>query len=161
MVNITTTTNKESPTEKRILVCDDDEHIRAMVEVQLQLEGFQVKTARDAKNVLKNCLEFQPHLIITDLMMPGGGGYELIRTLQSDPLTSKIPVLMISGANIDKTTKAMLTQEPNMVGFLEKPLHLNSFTMKIHQTLNTKTKEERMIEDQQRLGDINLDKFNF
>jgi len=139
--------NKEEPSSKRILVVDDDETIRQLMDATLTSEGFKVKTARDGRGILQIVGSFPPHLIITDLMMPGGGGYELLRVLQADPATSKTPVLIISGANLDNSTKAMMQQEPNVKGFIEKPLHPYSLMVKIHQLLNTKTKEEKMIEE--------------
>jgi DNA-binding response OmpR family regulator len=152
---------KSHPSEKKILVFDDDDQIRQMVQLQLELEGFKVKVGRDGRNVLAVALEFKPDLIVTDLMMPGGGGYEVLHSLQSDSLTRKVPVLMMSGANLDASTKALMKSESNVVDYLEKPLHLQSFLTKVHSILKTKNLEERMIDDQLKMGDINLDKYNF
>lgn len=152
---------KGSPSEKKILVIDDDEHIRQMVKLQLELEGFQVKASRDGRNILAIALEFHPDLVVTDLMMPGGGGYEVLRSLQSDDLTRKVPVLMMSGAALDPSTKNLMKSESNVVDYLDKPLHMTAFVYKVHAILNTKTKEERIIEDQQKMGDVDFNKFNF
>src|SRR5262245_7509536 len=104
------------------MVLDDDDSILQMIRMTLETEGFQVRTGRDAVDVLKKAVEYRPDLIICDLMMPGGGGYELIRSLQSDDLTRKTPILMVTGYSMDASTKAMIQQEPNLAGYFEKPI---------------------------------------
>ncbi len=121
-----------------------------------------VKTARDGRFVQKAAGPLTPHLIVVDLMMPGGGGYELIRTLQSNPATNKTPVLIITGATLDHSTRSMLEREPNVKGFIEKPLHPYSFLNKVHAILNTQSKEEKMMEERAReMKKFEPDKFEF
>src|SRR5688500_3737093 len=90
--------NRRSAAEKKILVVDDDDGVVQMMRTTLEVEGFQVRTSRDGRDVLKKAVDFQPDLIVTDLMMPGAGGYDVIRNLQSDDLTRKTPVLIVTGA---------------------------------------------------------------
>jgi CheY-like chemotaxis protein len=137
---------KQLPSEKKIMVFDDDDAILQMMKVALETEGFQVRTGRDGNNILKKAVEYRPDLIVSDLMMPGGGGYEVVRLLQSDDITRKVPVLMITGYAMDSSTKAMIQQEPNMAGFFEKPVRPERLMKKIHEILNTKSLQEQMEE---------------
>jgi len=130
-------------------VVDDDAEILAMLEMTLGAEGFIVKTGRDGRNILQKALEFQPDLIMADLMMPGGGGYEVLRSLQGDDLTRKTPVLIITGYEMNSSTKDMMKLEPNMAGYMEKPLRPYSLTSRIHEILNTKTPQEEQMEQNQ------------
>ncbi len=135
---------KAEPTEKKILVIDDDEQVRQMINAALQAEGFQVQTLRDGRNVLPKALEFKPNLVITDLMMPGGGGYEVLRTLQGDSSMRTVPVVMMTGAVKDDSTKEMMKQEPNLIEYLEKPIRPQILIGKVHKILNTLSRDEKM-----------------
>lgn len=128
---------KAHPSEKKILVIDDDEAILALVKSAFDLEGFSVRTGRDGRNIQKVAGEFKPDLIVSDLMMPGLGGYDVLRSLQSDPLTSKIPVFIITGSNMNDSTKSMMQQESNMAGYFEKPFRPETLVQKAHKLLNT------------------------
>lgn len=150
---------KEDPSTKTILVLDDDETIRHMLQATLQVEGFRIHTGRDGRDIVAIALRFKPSLIITDLMMPNGGGFELIQSLQGDPETSKIPVLLISGRGMDDSTRAMLKQEPNVVGFVPKPIRPVHFVGKIHELLNTMSRDELLAKERSRTTDIDKGRF--
>lgn len=121
---------------------DDDESILSLLKTSFEIEGFQVKIGRDGRNLQKTTAEFKPDLVITDLMMPGVGGYDVIRTLQSDPLTSKVPVFLITGSHMNDSTKAMMKMESNLVGYIEKPFRPEGLMVKVHKILNTLTMAE-------------------
>lgn len=149
---------KEDPANKRILILDDDETVRHMLQATLEVEGFRVRTQRDGQNIVVVAQQFLPNLIISDLMMPNGGGFELARKLQSDPETTKIPILFISGHGFDDSTKAMFKQESNVVGYIEKPIRPHQFTAKVHQMLNTYTREEKLMQERKNT-DVGGDRF--
>jgi DNA-binding response OmpR family regulator len=138
---------KLDPATKNILIVEDDEHVLEMLKTTLSAEGFMVQGARDGRNIMDRARKFMPHLVISDVMMPGGGGYEVIRSLQGDPATRDIPVFIMTGYNFDETTKVMMKQEPNVKIFMTKPVRPASLLVKIHEVLHTKSKEEKMIEE--------------
>jgi len=140
--------DKALPSTKKIMVFDDDDAILQLLKYSFESEGFQVRTGRDGSNILKKAVEYRPDLIVSDLMMPGGGGYEVLRLLQSDDLTRKIPVIMVTGFSMDSSTKTMIQQEPNLAGFFEKPLRQERLIQKTHQLLNTKSMQEQIQERQ-------------
>jgi len=75
----------------RILVVDDDESVREVVKDMLTREGFVVDTATDGRDAQARILGGAYHLIITDLMMPGADGLEVLKSaLSLDPDTSVI-----------------------------------------------------------------------
>jgi two-component system phosphate regulon response regulator PhoB len=141
---------KEDPATKRILILDDDESVRHMLQATLEVEGFKVKVARDGRGVVQTARQFNPNLVVSDLMMPNGGGFELVRALQGDPDTARIPVLLISGRGFDDSTKAMFKQESNVIGFVEKPIRAMQFTNRIHEILHTFTKQEMMTKEREK-----------
>lgn len=134
---------KIDPVDRRVFICDDDDAVRQLLKVTLETEGFKVEAARDGRDILKKAQQFRPHLIVTDLMMPGGGGYEVLRTLQMDEITRKIKVMVITGHSKDRSTIDMMKQEPNVVDFLEKPFHPELLLAAVHKALNTLNYHER------------------
>lgn len=138
----------------KIMLVDDDDSILQMIRASLEGEGFQVRTGRDARNFLKKAVDYKPDLIVTDLMMPGGGGYELLRSLQSDDITRKIPVLLMTGYSMDNSTKTMMQQEPNLAGYFEKPLRPEKLIRKVHEVLNTMSLEEEMMAKRSQQNDM-------
>jgi CheY-like chemotaxis protein len=135
--------SKVHPSKKKVFVVDDDDAIVSLFKTALELEGFNVRTGRDGRNFLARALEYQPDLIIADLMMPAGGGYELIRTLQSDPLTSSIPIVLVTGSHLDASTQAMMKMESNLAFYLEKPVRPESLMLKVHSLLKTLSLDEQ------------------
>ncbi|MGH2795474.1 MAG: response regulator transcription factor [Actinomycetota bacterium] len=82
---------------KRVLVVDDDRVIQQLLEVNLELEGYQVAgTASDGKEAIKMAEDLKPDLILLDIMMPKMDGLEVCRHLKSDPKLAKIPVVLLS-----------------------------------------------------------------
>jgi two-component system, OmpR family, alkaline phosphatase synthesis response regulator PhoP len=67
----------------RILIVDDDEDIRAYLEVTLELAGFEVVQAVDGETGLQAAFECEPALIVLDVMMPGLDGLEVLRRLRA------------------------------------------------------------------------------
>ena len=79
-----------------ILVVDDEEPIRLLIQDLLHLEGFTVLLAWNGNIGLTCAQESHPDLILTDIMMPIMDGYELSRHLHADPHTAQIPVIAMS-----------------------------------------------------------------
>ncbi|WP_285495163.1 response regulator [Actinomadura sp. NBRC 104425] len=79
-----------------MLVVDDDEVIRQLIAVNLQLEGFEVATAVDGQDCLDKVREVGPDVITLDVMMPRLDGWVTAVRLRQDPATSHIKVVMIT-----------------------------------------------------------------
>lgn len=80
----------------RVLVVDDDEVIRQLIAVNLQLEGFEVFTAVDGQDCLERVGEVAPDVITLDVMMPRLDGWVTAGRLREDPGTRHIRVVMIT-----------------------------------------------------------------
>lgn len=80
----------------RVLVVDDDEVIRQLIAVNLQLEGFEVLTAVDGQDCIDRVREIAPDVITLDVMMPRLDGWVTAVKLRDDPLTRDIKVVMIT-----------------------------------------------------------------
>src|ERR1700753_3198594 len=80
----------------RVLVVDDDEVIRRLIAVNLQLEGFDVETAVDGQDCLERVTEIDPDVITLDVMMPRLDGWETAVQLRKLPETAHIKVVLIT-----------------------------------------------------------------
>jgi two-component system alkaline phosphatase synthesis response regulator PhoP len=83
-------------TKPKILVVDDEEDIRELVQLNLAREGYEVLTCETGEQALQIAHSRLPNLIILDLMLPGIDGLEVCRKLKSDPKTNNIPIVMLT-----------------------------------------------------------------
>ena len=80
----------------RVLVVDDDDVIRQLITVNLELEGFDVATAVDGQDCLDKVKGIQPDVVTLDIMMPRLDGWEAASRLRADPETADIKVVLLS-----------------------------------------------------------------
>jgi CheY-like chemotaxis protein len=90
------TANLAPVTLGRVLVVDDDEVIRQLIAVNLQLEGFDVVMAVDGQDCLDKVRDVRPDVITLDIMMPRLDGWVTAVRLRDDPETAEIKVVMIT-----------------------------------------------------------------
>jgi len=79
-----------------VLVADDDHATRELISRGLQKEGFRVLAASSGEETIRLAREKRPDAISLDVLMPGMDGWTVLRALKGDPLTSSIPVVMVS-----------------------------------------------------------------
>jgi len=134
--NIRKSTDLNAPEGKLILIVDDDEAIRDLLELLVRKEGFAIQMAADGKEALKKAKAVHPDLILLDLMLPKLNGFELLRELQEDD-TSDIPIVIITGRNTNPSTRGMMKREPNVKGFMEKPVKQHVLAALMYTLLKT------------------------
>lgn len=79
-----------------ILVVDDEEDIRELVELNLKREGYTVLACETGEQALQRALSEMPDLIVLDLMLPGVDGLEVCRRLKADAKTRRIAIVMLT-----------------------------------------------------------------
>jgi two-component system phosphate regulon response regulator PhoB len=79
-----------------ILVVDDEEDIRELVQLNLDREGYRVLTCETGEQALAVARAQTPDLIVLDLMLPGIDGLEVCKRLKADPNLQEIPVVMLT-----------------------------------------------------------------
>jgi CheY-like chemotaxis protein len=79
-----------------VLVVDDDDVIRQLITVNLELEGFEVIPAVDGQDALDKVKDARPEVITLDVMMPRVDGWEAAARLRADPETAHIKVILLS-----------------------------------------------------------------
>jgi twitching motility two-component system response regulator PilG len=111
---------------KRILVVDDSESVRKMMEVRLGMAGYAVDFAETGEEALTKARDYNYDLIFLDVMLPGINGYEVSRTLKKK-MRVQAPVVMLTGktSRFDKLRGTLASADV----YLTKPLtidHLNA-----------------------------------
>lgn len=86
---------------KKIVVADDEAHIRHIVSMKLSNAGFDIVTAADGEEALELCKSECPVMLITDYQMPYMSGLELCIALRDDEKTRDIPALMLTARGFD------------------------------------------------------------
>ena len=81
---------------KRILICDDDPVILRLLQVNLELEGYEVLSAHHGEEALEIASAEHPDLVILDIMMPRLDGYQTAERLKTQEDTKDIPVVFVS-----------------------------------------------------------------
>lgn len=79
-----------------ILIIEDDPSYRSMMEMVLQMEGFEVRSAPDGETGIASLRERHPDLILCDIMMPGLDGHAVLDALKSDKSLANIPFIFVT-----------------------------------------------------------------
>ncbi len=96
--------------DKKILVADDEIHIRQVVAMKLRNNGFEVILAENGRQAYELACSEKPDVIVSDYQMPLMTGLEMIEALRKNSLTVSIPVIMLTARDfaIDEPTRQRL-----------------------------------------------------
>ncbi len=99
---------------QKILIVDDDENIAELISLYLTKECFDTCIVNDGESALQKHTEFNPDLILLDLMLPGMDGYQVCREVRK---TSSVPIIMLSakGEIFDKVLGLELGADDYMI----------------------------------------------
>ena len=117
----------------RILVVDDEVNARSALAELLRDEGFEVETAADAFKALGKYDVFAPHLVLTDLKMPGMDGIELVKRIHAMEDPAAVVVMTAFGA-VQSAVEAM---HAGALEYLTKPLNFDELLVVIGRVLET------------------------
>jgi DNA-binding response OmpR family regulator len=117
--------------QKRILIIEDDEHIAQGLKLNLSLQGYDVSIASKGTSGLQMWKEWNPHLIVLDIMLPGLDGLSVLRHIRVED--EKLPVLILSakGGPDDKVKGFSFGVDD----YLAKPFDLEEFLMRIERLM--------------------------
>jgi CheY-like chemotaxis protein/predicted Ser/Thr protein kinase len=95
-IPVTETESEAVQATYRILVADDDENLRELLERTLKTQGYEVATASDGQEALEMAIQDPPDLVLTDIDMPRLDGVSLLKALKSTEETRHVPVIVVS-----------------------------------------------------------------
>lgn len=117
--------------KKRLLVVEDDAHIRLGLCDALRAEGYEVTECRDGAQAGPLLKQRKPDLVVLDIMLPGKSGYDLCREIRG--AKNRVPILMLSakGQEIDKVVGLELGADD----YVTKPFSLRELLARVHALL--------------------------
>lgn len=104
---------------KRLLVVDDEPNLLRAVGACLKAAGYEVSTARSAREALVQLAEAIPDLLVSDIRMPGMDGYQLARQLRGSPRTALVPIVFLTAK--DETADRIEGFRAGVDAYLTKP----------------------------------------
>ncbi|MBW1915878.1 MAG: response regulator, partial [Deltaproteobacteria bacterium] len=115
---------KENPS---VLLVDDEDDIREVLEISLADMGFKVYSAKDGKEAIKLFSDHDPLVVITDIKMPGMDGIELLRELKNE--NPDIEVIMITGhGDMDLAVRSLKYEATD---FITKPINIDTLEVSL------------------------------
>lgn len=136
---------------KKILIIEDDLHMRVGIQDNLEFEGYQVICAENGEEGLELFFQERPDLIILDVMLPNMDGTDVCRKLRNEK--NHIPIIMLSvrGSEIDK----VLGLETGADDYMTKPFSIKELLARIKAVL--RRFEIKEPEQLYRFGDVEID----
>jgi len=119
----------------RVLVVDDDAGIRRLVHTLLKNAGYQADTVKDAQLAQKQLLDEDYDVVVSDIMMPGMSGIELLKILQQN--SPDVPVILMTG-NPDLETAAEAIRAGSAVDYLCKPFSTDQILQTVRRAVEIK-----------------------
>ena len=144
----------------RILLVDDEEDILEMIKYNLEKDSHIVETASNGESALTIVSDFQPHLIILDIMMPGMDGIEVCQSLRTKPELSDTLIAFLTARSESFTHVSAL--ESGGDDFITKPIKPNVLKSRVRALLrrhnNYKKSSESSIKE---FGNLKIDSDRF
>ncbi len=103
----------------KVLAVDDDPVIQRLLQVNLEMEGYDVELASDGEEAIARVKSFGPDIVLLDIMMPKKDGWQVCEAIKGDPATKHIPVVFLSARAQDADV-----QRGNKIGaeaYITKP----------------------------------------
>jgi CheY-like chemotaxis protein len=122
------------PQRRRVLVMDDDYHVRPTLARLLQRGGFQVAEAADGRTGLEMIERNPPDLVLLDISMPDIDGYEVLRRLKQSQKHQHIPVVILTASDLGASAQQRAL-ELGAVRYLEKPIASGDLLAEIERIL--------------------------
>jgi len=105
----------------RILAVDDEPNIVRLIQVNLERQGYQVETASNGTQALAKIRDHRPDLLVSDVMMPEMGGFELLENIRRDNSIADLPVIMLTAKTSEKDIMDGMVRGADM--YLTKPFN--------------------------------------
>jgi len=117
----------------KILLAEDDKQIADMVSFKLTNSGHRIVRAQDGEEAIRLVAREKPDLILLDAMMPGLGGFEVLRRLKADSGVRSIPVIMVTAKGHERDVLAGL--RGGAIDYIVKPFSLKELSARVELAL--------------------------
>jgi two-component system sensor histidine kinase/response regulator len=132
--------------KSKILIVDDAIDTVELLRKRFHSEGYETSEAYDGEEALKRVDEYNPDLIVLDVMMPKIDGYEVCRRLKTDENKKYIPVLMLTAkGGVESKVKGL---EIGADDYLAKPFDYKELSARVKSLLTIKASHEQLVEEE-------------
>jgi PleD family two-component response regulator len=125
-----------APPTHRVLIAEDNPQGAELLEAYLGDTDYELRTAGDGEQTLRQVAEWHPDLILLDIMMPRISGFEVCKRLKADPATSDIGVIMITA--LDQPSDMERAVEAGTDDFLSKPINKSALLLRVRALLKSR-----------------------
>ena len=139
--------------EARLLIVDDEPNIVELLSASLRFVGFEVSTATDGVEAIRQARRNRPDLLVLDVMMPGLDGFDVVRMLRAEGLRMPVLFLTARDATADRVTGLTLGGDD----YVTKPFSLEEVIARIRAILRRAGSGAETEPAQLRFADIELD----
>ena len=140
---------------KKILIIDDEPDLCELIEFQLQKEGYKTNSLSNPLEAIGYARDYDPHLIILDIMMPGLDGLHLCSMLKVDSLLNNIPILFLTAcSDADEKIKGF---ERGADDYLTKPFDIRELLARVKVILTRTLMKKHALSYRLESGGIILD----
>lgn len=149
-------------TGKRILLVDDEKDILEFLSYNLTKEGFIVKTCLNGSSAIKVIDEFQPNLIVLDVMMPGMDGIETCEIIRANSNYDNIIIAFLTARSEDYSQVAGL--EAGADDYINKPIKPKVLVSRVKALLRRKTSQDtnqNISNSSINISDLNIDRESY
>lgn len=130
---------------KKIVVIEDNEDIRMLVEELLEMNNYEVFLASNGYIGIQRIIENEPDLVLCDIMMPEIDGYEVLRTIRKNATLGNIPFIFLSAKNLHSDVRSGMNLGAD--DYLTKPIEADELLTAIETRLVRSQKREEEIND--------------
>lgn len=127
-------------THGKVLIADDEPDILEILKYNLEKEGYQVSTAKDGNEALDKAKQYQPDLIVLDMMMPKKSGIEVLELLRLQPAFRDTLIMFLTALN-DETTQ-LKSFSTGADDYVSKPVSTSVFVSKVNALFRRVKKQE-------------------
>lgn len=117
--------------KKRILIIEDDRHIAEGIELNLSMQGHEVRVAQNGIDGLEAWKQWCPHLIVLDLMLPGIDGMQILKSIRLED--ERMPIIILS-ARVEPSDKIDGFTD-GVDDYMTKPFSLEEFLLRVNRLL--------------------------
>lgn len=129
----------------KILIVDDDSVIRELLQNILVKDGYKnIQAAGSGEEALKMIKKTPPDLVVLDIQLPGIKGYDVSREMRTDKSTAHIPILMMTGGDLDADKALEKSFKAGVTDFITKPIKTVEFTARVKAALTIKKNYNRV-----------------
>jgi DNA-binding response OmpR family regulator len=137
---------------KKIVLIEDDADLYALLQYNLEKEGFQMAGSKTGKGAIDLCRAFGPDLILLDIMLPDSDGLDICKGIRNHPELAHIPVIFLTARGSE--TDRIVGLELGASDYVVKPFFVRELIVRIKLQFRTAPEPSRVV----KIGPIELDR---